>query len=296
MALSATGQPAGVTVSFTPASIAAPGSGTSTMSMVVASTTATGTYPITVTGTGGGVTQSTTVTLSVNSVTTPDFSLSASPNSLAISRGHHLTTAITVTPSNGFSSAVALSASGQPAGVTVSFTPASVAAGAGTSTMFVAVISTATPGTYPITVTGSGGGLIHTTTVTLDGERRRNSQLYHFGVADFGASGPGKQWFIHGHGGCLGRIQLCGSFVGNWPTRRRDCQLQSSIDSCAGIRHFDYHHGGGLDDYAWHLPDHGHRLGRRPNAHHHRHVDGEPRAGSRLHNLCVTGFGVSGAG
>ena len=167
VALSATGQPAGVTVSFTPASIAAPGAGTSTMSMVVASTTATGTYPITVTGTGGGVTQSTTVTLSVNSVTTPDFSLSASPNSLAISRGHHLTTAITVTPSNGFSSAVALSASGQPAGVTVSFTPASVAAGAGTSTMFVAVISTATPGTYPITVTGSGGGLIHTTTVTL---------------------------------------------------------------------------------------------------------------------------------
>ena len=167
VALSATGQPAGVTVSFTPPSIAAPGSGTSTMTMAVASTTAIGTYPITVTGMGGGITQTTTVTLTVNSVTTPDFSLSASPSSLTISPGRHLTTAIAVTPSNGFSSAVALSASGQPAGVTVGFTPASIAGGSGTSTMTIAVTSTTVAGTYPITVTGSGGGLKHTTTVTL---------------------------------------------------------------------------------------------------------------------------------
>src|SRR5450432_2122809 len=167
VALSATGQPAGVTVSFNPASIAAPGSGSSTMTMAVASTTATGTYPITVTGMGGGITQTTTVTLTVNSVTTPDFSLSSSPNSLTIAPGYHSTTVITVTPSNGFSSAVVLSASGQPTGVTVNFGPVSIAAGSGTSTMTIAALSTAAPGTYPITVTGSGGGLMHTTTVTL---------------------------------------------------------------------------------------------------------------------------------
>ena len=167
VALSATGQPAGVTVSFNPTSIAAPGSGSSTMTMAVASTTATGTYPITVTGMGGGITQTTTVTLTVNSVTTPDFSLSSSPNSLTIAPGYHSTTVITVTPSNGFSSAVVLSASGQPTGVTVNFGPVSIAAGSGTSTMTIAALSTAAPGTYPITVTGSGGGLMHTTTVTL---------------------------------------------------------------------------------------------------------------------------------
>jgi uncharacterized membrane protein len=167
VALSATGQPAGVTVSFTPATIAAPGSGTSSMSMVVASTTAAGTYPITVTGVGGGVTQTTTVTLTVTAPGTPNFTISASPASVTV-RGDTGRSTITTAVSGGFSSAVALSATGQPAGVTVSFAPASIAApGSGSSTMTMAVSYSTPDGTYPITVTGSGGGLTHTATVTL---------------------------------------------------------------------------------------------------------------------------------
>ena len=167
VALSATGQPVGVTVSFTPASIAAPGSGTSSMGMAVASTTAPGTYPITVTGMGGGVTQTTTVSLTVTAPGTPDFTISASPASVTV-RGDSGKSTITTTVSGGFSSAVALSATGQPAGVTVSFTPASIAApGSGTSSMAMSVDLTALNGTYPITVTGSGGGISHTATVTL---------------------------------------------------------------------------------------------------------------------------------
>ncbi len=168
VALSASGQPSGVTVSFNPTSIAAPGSGSSTMTMTVASTTATGTYPITVTGTGGGDTHTATVALTVTAKPTPNFSISASPTSVSVVQGNNGTSTITTGVSGGFSSAVALSASGQPTGVTVSFNPTSIPApGSGTSTMTMAVASSTTTGTYTITITGTGGGLTHTTTVAL---------------------------------------------------------------------------------------------------------------------------------
>ena len=67
ISLSSSGAPSGTTVSFNPASIAAPGAGTSTMTITVGNSTPTGTYPITVTGNGGGIQRTTTVTLTVTS-------------------------------------------------------------------------------------------------------------------------------------------------------------------------------------------------------------------------------------
>ena len=168
VALSATGQPTGVTVSFSPTSIAAPGSGTSGVTLAVASTTATGTYPITVTGTGGGITHTATITLTVTSAPVPAFTLAASPTSVSVAQGASGSSTITTTVSGGFDSAVALSASGQPTGVTATFSPTSIAApGSGTSALTLAVASTTATGTYTITVTGTGGGITHTATVTL---------------------------------------------------------------------------------------------------------------------------------
>jgi subtilase family serine protease len=164
IALSATGQPTGVTVSFSPTSIAAPGSGTSTMTIAVASTTAAGTYPITVTGTGGSVTQTATVTLTVTTVAAGNFTLSASPTSLTITRSSHGTTTITITPSNGFTGSVTLSASGLGTGVTASFSPNPAT---GTSTLTLTASSSATTGTRTVTVTGVSGSLSHTTTISL---------------------------------------------------------------------------------------------------------------------------------
>lgn len=98
----------------------------------------------------------------------PNFTLSAAPNSVTVARGAKGTSTISTTVSGGFSSAVALSASGQPRGVTVSFSPASIAApGAGASTMTMAVASNTSTGTYTITVTGKGGGITQTATVVL---------------------------------------------------------------------------------------------------------------------------------
>jgi trimeric autotransporter adhesin len=168
IALSASGLPAGVTASFSPSSIAAPGSGSSTLTFTVSSTATLGTSTVTITGTGGSTTHTTTVSLTVTSVPTPNFAISASPASVSIAKGAAGSSTISSIVSGGFNSAVALSASGQPTGVTVSFSPSSIAApGSGSSTMTITVASTAVAGTSTITVTGTGGALTRTTTVTL---------------------------------------------------------------------------------------------------------------------------------
>src|SRR5271155_4688143 len=100
--------------------------------------------------------------------TSPNFTISASPSSISVVQGSNGTSTITTAVSGGFNSAVALSATGQPTGVTVTFSPTSIAApGSGTSTMSIAVASTTATGTYTITVTGTGGGLTQSATVSL---------------------------------------------------------------------------------------------------------------------------------
>jgi subtilase family serine protease len=172
ISLSASGQPSGVTVSFSPTSIAAPGSGTSTMTMAVASSTATGTYTITVTGTGGGLTHTATVSLTVTAATSGTFTISVSPSSGYLDQGQSGYAVVTTQASGGFDSAIALSATGQPSGVTVSFSPSSIAApGSGQSDMNITVSRNAATGTYPITITGTGGGVTKTTVLTFQVRR-----------------------------------------------------------------------------------------------------------------------------
>src|SRR5271157_4089596 len=167
VSLSASGVPSGTAVSFSPQTIPSPGDGISTMTITVGSTTPTGTYPITVTGTGGGVQQNTTVTLTVTS-SGQNFTISASPSSLTIPQGNQGTSTITTTVSGGFNSSIALSYSGAPSGTTVTFNPQTIPApGSGNSTMTITVGGSTPSGTYPITVTGNGGGVQKNTTVTL---------------------------------------------------------------------------------------------------------------------------------
>jgi len=100
----------------------------------------------------------------------PSYFLSAAPNPVSVptsSDGGSGTSTITSTVKGGFNSAVSLSASGQPAGVSVSFNPASIT-GAGTSTMTITAGSAVVFGTYPIVVTGTSGSNTETTTVTLN--------------------------------------------------------------------------------------------------------------------------------
>jgi trimeric autotransporter adhesin len=112
---------------------------------------------------------STCVQVTPVATTTPDFTISASPSAVSVaSTGGSATSTISTAVSGGFNSAISLSASGQPSGVTVSFSPTSIAApGSGSSTMTITVAAGTAAGTSTITVTGTGGGVTHTTTVTL---------------------------------------------------------------------------------------------------------------------------------
>jgi Zn-dependent metalloprotease len=99
--------------------------------------------------------------------TTPgnDFSIGVNPTSGTVAPGSSTTATVNTATTSGSAQTVNLSASGAPSGVTVSLSPTSVTSG-GSSTMTVNVGSTATPGTYTITVTGSGS-VSHSTTFSL---------------------------------------------------------------------------------------------------------------------------------
>ena len=109
-----------------------------------------------------------TAPLSITVTTIPTFSISASPSSLSVVQGNQGISTITTTISNGFNSAITLSASGMPSGTAVSFNPNPIPApGSGNSTMTITVGSGTPTGTYPITVTGNGGGVQQNTTLSL---------------------------------------------------------------------------------------------------------------------------------
>ncbi len=99
--------------------------------------------------------------------TTPanDFSLAAAPSSGSVDPGSSVTSTISTTTTKGSAQPVQLSATGAPAGVAVSFSPASVTSG-DSSTMTVATSPTAAPGTYSLTLTGTGS-VTHATTFAL---------------------------------------------------------------------------------------------------------------------------------
>lgn len=167
VALSYSTLPAGVTASFSPASIT--GTGTSTLTFTVSASAATGTYPITITGTSGTTTETTTVNLTVTAPVAGSFTISVSPSTGSLDEGQSGYATVTTAISGSFSSAISLSYSALPSGVTASFSPASIAApGSGTSHFTLTVSRTAPTGTYPITITGTGGGVTKTTTLTFE--------------------------------------------------------------------------------------------------------------------------------
>ncbi len=98
--------------------------------------------------------------------TTPNFSLSASPTSVSVVQGSSGTSTITSAVVNNFDSAITLTASGMPTGVTAAFSVNPIT-GAGSSILTLTVPSTIATGTYAITVTGTSGSLVQTTTVSL---------------------------------------------------------------------------------------------------------------------------------
>jgi len=98
------------------------------------------------------------------SAPTQNFSLSASPNSVTIAQGGSGTSTVTITPSNGFTGSVTLSALNLPNGVTATFVPNPATT---SSTLTLAASPTAATGTVTVTISGSSGTLTNTTTLSL---------------------------------------------------------------------------------------------------------------------------------
>ena len=236
--LSASGVPAGATVSFNPNPIPAPGAGTSAMTVTVGSNTPVGIYPIAVTGSGGGIKQTTIVTLKVTVTLQPDFVVSVSPPLLPVAQGSAGNTTATTTIMGGFNSSITLSASGMPAGTTLSFNPETIPApGGGSSTVTVTVAANTPLGTYPITVTGNGGGTKHNTTLTLVVISAVWQQGFDFRAsAEFVTDPPGATDVIFSTVyPTKGTLTTYGwSYTANFVTRNRDNSIDPRL---AGVNY-----------------------------------------------------------
>ncbi|MFB7236565.1 M28 family peptidase [Streptomyces sp. NPDC056269] len=94
-----------------------------------------------------------------------DFSVGVSPSAGSAAPGGSVSATVNTATVSGAAQTVGLSVSGAPAGVTATLSPTSVQSGS-SSALSVQVGANTTPGTYTLTVTGSGT-VSHTTTYTL---------------------------------------------------------------------------------------------------------------------------------
>lgn len=150
----------GVTFNGVPASftVASPSSITTT---VPAGAT---TGPMVVTGPAGSASAG---TFTVTALAKPDFTLSVSPSSGSISRVSTMSYTATISRSGGFTGSVQLGVSGLPSRTTASWSSNPVPSGGATSTLRVSVNRRSLPGTYTLTITGTGGGISRSAQVTL---------------------------------------------------------------------------------------------------------------------------------
>jgi hypothetical protein len=239
--LSASGLPNGVTAAFSSNPVTPPANGdaTSTLTLTASGTATTGTATVTITGSSGATTRTATVSLTVNPVPTPNFTIGASPTSVAVTRGGTGTSTITITSQNSFSSATTLSATGLPNGVTAGFSTNPVtppANSSATSTLTFTASASATVGIATVTITGTSGTLSHSTTISLNVSSSTglptaiyNSTLKAVACASVGIgcdSGPSS---------LFGRDTLAGGTEPNQPNTINN----SCADGTAGTFHSD---------------------------------------------------------
>jgi hypothetical protein len=162
VSFSVNGLPSGATASFVPASVS--GSGSSTLTVTTSSSTPAGTYTLGITGATATLSHTVSVTLVVNSA--GDFSLTASPSTLQISRGGAGTSTVSVASVQGFTGSVSLSIAGVPARASASWNTSTVA-GSGSAALTIRANKPAHTGTYNLTITGTSASLTHSIPLTL---------------------------------------------------------------------------------------------------------------------------------
>ena len=193
VALSVAGLPAGATAVFSPASLTPTSAGvTSTLTITTSgkdgpggligtirspdgtlharAATPPGTSSLVVSASGAGIVRTATVQLVVVQAGVPMFAVAVSPASQTVVQGKSTTYTVTVTPSNGFTGLVILTASGLPAGATPAFAPSSVTptSAAAVSTLTIQTAASTPVGTTMPAVIGTSGGLTNQGATTLN--------------------------------------------------------------------------------------------------------------------------------
>src|SRR5687767_8609250 len=99
----------------------------------------------------------------------PSFSVAAAPATQTVTAGQNAGYGITINRQNKHTGPIALSLTGLPANATATFSPATVTGSATSSSLGVKTgVGGATPaGTYPLSISGTSGGVTSTTTATL---------------------------------------------------------------------------------------------------------------------------------
>jgi len=151
------GLPAGVNSSFSPN----PSTGITTLSLSSPAGLTASTSNVVITAQADGKIRQTQFEL----VLFTDVAVTLSPSTVAAQPGASGLSTITVTPAVGFSANMALAVSGLPTGVTPVLSTATLASGV--SSLSLSVAATVPAGTYPFTITATGGGVTRTTTGTL---------------------------------------------------------------------------------------------------------------------------------
>ena len=98
----------------------------------------------------------------------PDFRMAATPAKPQIAAGSSGAVAVAIRAQGTFNAPVALTATGAPAGVTVSFSPSTVIA-PGTTTMTVALAPGTSMSQFTLTIAGTSGTLVHALPITVNG-------------------------------------------------------------------------------------------------------------------------------
>ena len=96
-----------------------------------------------------------------------DFGLTTTTSTVPVLASRVGTGSVTITPLNGYSGTVAVSCSAPTGIICTPVTPAPTVGGGVSDAIAITVASTVTAGTYPVTVTATGGGHTHTAQILV---------------------------------------------------------------------------------------------------------------------------------
>jgi pseudomonalisin len=177
VAFSVSGLPTGLKGAFTPATLPAPGSGSSQLKFTATSTVKPGVYSVTISAASGSIKQ--TKSLSVTVGAAPMFTLLPSSTAITVAAGASATLTLHTAANSTFNSAITLSVTGLPSGVTAQFLPSSLIAAPGerSTPLTLIVARNVAHKSYELTLVATSGGITerHSLTLTISSTSRHGS-------------------------------------------------------------------------------------------------------------------------